>query len=124
MPTKPKRSPSQPSTDGATQPIELVVKRGAIWRFNTLKRKTAELPVNVVWDRRQSDRRDASQEMEGERRGADRRQKPPFTWDVADFVVVGQAPASVTEATADPADPADAPPPPTKKKPTGRSRKA
>ncbi len=103
MPTKPKQSPAEPSADGTAQPIELVVKRGAIWRFNTLKRKTAELPVNVVWDRRKTERRDASSDAEGERRAADRRQKPPFTWDVADFVVVGQPPADVAAATAEPA---------------------
>jgi hypothetical protein len=121
MPTKPKDSTSPPASDGSKPPIELVVKRGAIWRFNTLKRKTAELPVKVVWDRRQTDRRAASPEVEGERRGADRRQKPPFTWDVADFVVVGQAPASLAEATADAAAPTA---PAKKKKATVRSPKA
>jgi hypothetical protein len=101
MPTKRKRSPTtkaasatkarSATTPGfATEPIELVVRRGALWRFNTLKKKTADLPVKVMWDRRQTDRRAASENIKGERRASDRRQKPPFTWEVADFVVVGQ----------------------------------
>lgn len=92
MPTKPKRSTAKASPDGdaSSKPIELVVRRGALWRFNTLKKKTAELPVTVLWDRRQSDRRAESEEGNGNHRGPDRRQKPPFTWEVADFVVVGQ----------------------------------
>ena len=91
----PKRKPTiaEPAetSDASARPIELVVRRGALWRFNTLKRKTAELPVTVLWDRRQAERRSASAEVRGERRrSTDRRQKPPFTWELADFVVVGQ----------------------------------
>jgi hypothetical protein len=74
----------------AVEPIELVVRRGALWRFNTLKKKTSELPVTVLWDRRQSDRRRTGGSIQGERRASERRQKPPFTWELADFVVVGQ----------------------------------
>ncbi len=50
-----------------------------------LTRKTAELPVEVTWDRRRS--RDEAGTANPPR-GADRRQKPPYTWEVADFVVV------------------------------------
>ena len=70
-------------------PIEIVVRRGAIRRFDALKTRTSELPVIVTWDRRTGERRD-----EGTTTGAkqdlatERRRKPPFTWDVADFVVV------------------------------------
>ena len=94
MPTKRKRAiVEQPRVeDASAEPIELVVRRGALWRFNALKKKTADLPVTVVWDRRQTDRRKSPGGVQGERRAADRRQKPPFTWEVADFVVVGQAP--------------------------------
>jgi len=66
-----------------------VVRRGAIRRFDALKTRTSELPVIVTWDRRTGERRD-----EGTTTGAkqdlatERRRKPPFTWDVADFVVV------------------------------------
>lgn len=98
MATKRKRAtvPSTAEPDATSQPIELVVRRGALWRFNTLKRKTAELPVKVLWDRRQADRRTEPHEQGGERRTTDRRQPPPFTWEVADFVVVGPPPAANT----------------------------
>jgi hypothetical protein len=65
----------------------IFVRIGALRRFHTLTQKTADLPVEVVWDRRRDDRRDGSAPAEGERRQADRRKKPPFTWDTADFVV-------------------------------------
>jgi hypothetical protein len=96
MATKRKRAtaPSTPEPDATSQPIELVVRRGALWRFNTLKKKTAELPVKVLWDRRQADRRTEPHDQGAQRRATDRRQAPPFTWEVADFVVVGPAPAS------------------------------
>jgi hypothetical protein len=67
--------------------IKLVVRRGALRRFHKLKQKTAELPVMVFWDRRQDDRRTNSSNIEHDRRKTERRQRPPFTWDVSDFVV-------------------------------------
>jgi hypothetical protein len=69
------------------KPIALIVRRGAIRRFHTLKEKTADLPVEVLWDRRESDRLAAGDKEAAKRRSADRRQPPPFTWDVSDFVV-------------------------------------
>jgi hypothetical protein len=45
------------------------------------------LPVEVVWDRRKQDRRGASQSVSDDRRKTDRRQKPPFTWELSDFVL-------------------------------------
>jgi hypothetical protein len=71
--------------------IQLIVRRGALRRFQKLKEKAANLPVKVSWDRRQGDRRTASAQPNSERRKADRRQKPPFTWEVSDFVVVAAA---------------------------------
>ena len=71
--------------------IELVVRRGALRRFRALKEKTAHLPVKVVWDRRQDDRRRAQgnpSTASQNRRAGDRRQKPPLTWELAEFVVV------------------------------------
>jgi hypothetical protein len=46
------------------------------------------LPVEISWDRRTEDRRESRQSPPVERRSSDRRKTPPFTWDVADFVVV------------------------------------
>jgi len=70
--------------------IEIVVRRGAIRRFDALKTRTSELPVVVTWDRRTNERRDKDEATGAKRKGrqADRRRKPPFTWDLADFVVV------------------------------------
>jgi hypothetical protein len=72
--------------------IGIVVRRGALRRFDSLTQKTAELPVVVSWDRRTEDRRAASETAPVERRSGDRRKEPPFTWETADFVVVGTPP--------------------------------
>jgi hypothetical protein len=58
------------------------------------RRQPTHLPVQVVWDRRQGDRRTASTEPNSERRKADRRQKPPFTWEASDFVVAATKPSA------------------------------
>jgi hypothetical protein len=71
-------------------PLEIVVRRGAIRRFHKLSQKTESLPVAVTWDRRLGDRRTAAVTASEDRRGPDRRQKPPFTWDVSDFVIVAK----------------------------------
>jgi hypothetical protein len=70
--------------------VELIVRRGALRRFEKLKGKTAALPVKVSWDRRQADRRTALNTIDADRRTKDRREKPPFTWEVGDFVVVAK----------------------------------
>ena len=72
--------------------VALIVRRGALRRFHKLKEKTADLPVEVMWDRRESDRRADSGKAPAERRGPDRRQKPPFTWDLSDFIVAAKPP--------------------------------
>jgi hypothetical protein len=75
------------------KPIGIVVRHGALRRFDQLTRKTAELPVVVSWDRRQADRRPPSRQGEKtDQRKAERRKEPPFTWEVADFVVLDCAP--------------------------------
>jgi hypothetical protein len=79
-----RRSASRKKADA----IEIVVRRGALKRFDALKTKTGELPVVVKWDRRLDDRRDGASEAKRVRRYEDRRRTPPFTWDLADFVVV------------------------------------
>ena len=76
------------------------MRRGAVSRFEALTRKTADLPVVVSWDRREADRRASSEPASSERRSKDRRKAPPFTWEAADFVVVGDA---VDDGTAAPA---------------------
>lgn len=68
--------------------VRIFVRIGALKRFHVLKQKTAELPVEVAWDRRRGERRTASATPAGDQRKIDRRSAPPFTWDAADFVVV------------------------------------
>jgi hypothetical protein len=83
-----RRRRSAPTTEPS---IKLVVRRGALRRFHKLKQKTAKLPVMVFWDRRQDDRRASSGDIEHDRRKTERRQRPPFTWDLSDFVVAEKA---------------------------------
>jgi hypothetical protein len=83
MPVKKKRAAKTPPAP----PIELIVRRGALRRFDKLKRATAEMPVKVLWDRRTSDGHSAASPGDSH---AERRKNPPFTWDVADFLVVGK----------------------------------
>ena len=71
--------------------VAIIVRRGAVRRFDELARKTADLPVGISWDRRTENRRASSQSAPLERRSGDRRKKTPFTWDAADFVVVDAA---------------------------------
>jgi hypothetical protein len=68
--------------------VELIVRRGALRRFEKLKHATADLPVKLSWDKRLRERRASANGVERERRRTDRRKNPPFTWDAADFVVV------------------------------------
>jgi hypothetical protein len=73
------------------KPIRMVVRRGALRRFESLKKQTADLPVVVSWDRRLGDRRNVSGDIARDRRRTERRQQPSFTWDAADFVVVEES---------------------------------
>ena len=84
---------------GGPSPVHRIfVRIGALRRFHTLTQKTADLPVEVVWDRRREERRGDQASTEGERREADRRKKPPFTWDTADFVVAEAEAAAAEQA--------------------------
>jgi hypothetical protein len=82
------RRPAAPRKKG--EAIEIVVRRGSLRRFDALKTRTKELPVVVTWDRRTNERRDDQQAAGAarNRRESERRRTPPFTWDLADFVVV------------------------------------
>jgi len=66
--------------------VRIFVRIGALKRFHTLKQKTAELPVEVAWDRRRGESGSSSISSQPERR-----QKVPFTWEVADFVVIDES---------------------------------
>lgn len=104
---RPRRTPAESGKNAASEAADqtvILVRRGALRRYDALKRKTAELPVHIDWDRRVQERRDAARAgAPDERRGADRRQAPPFTWDLADFVVVPGASTDVPAAVQEPA---------------------
>ena len=70
------------------KPVGIIVRRGALRRFEALVGKTADLPVVVSWDRRTEDRRTSPESATIDRRSTDRRKTPAFTWDAADFVAV------------------------------------
>jgi hypothetical protein len=72
-----------------TPPLRIIVKRGALKRFDTLTRKAQGLPVVIEWDRRVHSRRESADPVSRDRRKSDRRQSPPFTWQLADFVITG-----------------------------------
>jgi hypothetical protein len=76
----------------ASPVIELVVRRGALRRFDRFTQRAADLSIKVTWDRRRDERRMSSREVNRDNRKTERRQKPPFTWELADFVVVGKVP--------------------------------
>jgi hypothetical protein len=72
--------------------IELIVRHGALRRFEMLRDKSVGLPVVVRWDRRKAaSHPDAAPAEAREPRRLERRQSSPYTWDVADFVVVERA---------------------------------
>ena len=83
------------SSTGSTP--QIFVRRGALRRFDRLKKAAADLPVAIEWDRRTDERRTASKSVSNDTRKNERRQQPPFTWKVADFVVV-DAPAKTARA--------------------------
>lgn len=70
-----------------SEPIVLVVKRGALRRFDALKRRTSDLQVEVIWDRRTQSRRTTGAAPSIERRTGERRRPQTFTWNAAEFTV-------------------------------------
>lgn len=86
------RKDSTLAAKSPSQPVRLIVRRGAVRRYEALKARTAEMQVSVDWDRREGERRQAAESPDGERRRTDRRQAPSFTWETADFTVVIPSP--------------------------------
>jgi hypothetical protein len=87
MGSKHQTQPTGPVADEERDGVRIFVRRGALRRYDALKRKSEGLPVTVLWDRRLGERRAEPAAPEGNRRRADRRQEPPFTWTAADFVL-------------------------------------
>lgn len=67
----------------------IVVRRGALERFETLRREFRSDEVSVIWDRRLGDRRQRGARPVGasERRRGERRAPAPASWHLLDFVV-------------------------------------
>lgn len=70
-----------------SDPIVLVVRRGAERRFEALKNRTSQLNVEIVWDRRERPRRAQAAAAVPDRRRAERRRNASDTWEIADFCV-------------------------------------
>ena len=83
------RNPKAVEPQNPAEPVvEIIVRRGAMRRFDRLQKTTTGLPVKLSWDRRLHERRRSASGVERKQRQEDRRKNPPFTWEVADFVVV------------------------------------
>ena len=79
--SKPKTPAKKPGRPRVADPaIEIIVRRGALRRFDSLSKKTVGLDVTLSWDRRVADAASPA--------ASERRSQAPFTWEVADFVVV------------------------------------
>ena len=66
----------------------LVVRRGSLRRFASLKKRTDKLSLEIKWDRRLVDRRTKTAQPRTELRRNQRRGQPPFSWGTADFLIV------------------------------------
>jgi hypothetical protein len=110
MKTPPKRSTAAARKAADQQPSKddhmvILVRRGALRRFDALTQKTTELPVIISWDRRQNERRRTAAAGTVERRRVDRRQAAPFTWELADFVVLPGGTFETNDASANTPEP-------------------
>jgi hypothetical protein len=71
-----------------SKPVTLVVRRGALRRFDRLKQATRELPAEVIWDRRGKEEKESgSSSGDVSEPPSNRRKTTPSTWDLADFVL-------------------------------------
>jgi len=90
-------------------PLRIFVRRGALRRFHRLKQESEGLPVAVEWDRRLGERRvESSPQPEfAEKRRAERRRQPPFTWRAAEFVVTHEPESPNQPVPKDPSNGSD-----------------
>jgi hypothetical protein len=69
----------------------MVVQRGDQDRFRFLRSTFGDRPVEVMWDRRLSDRRSSREASAVDRRAGDRRHTPPSSWNNLGFLVARSA---------------------------------
>ena len=65
----------------------MVVQRGDQDRYRFLQTTFQDKPVEVMWDRRQGERRRATTSANLDRRRSDRRSDPPSSWGSLGFLV-------------------------------------
>jgi hypothetical protein len=65
----------------------MVVQRDDFDRFGLLRATFHDYPVEIIWDRRLSDRRQSTAVAPVEHRSGDRRHTPPASWDNLGFLV-------------------------------------
>ena len=70
----------------------MVVQRGDQDRFRFLSSTFRDRPVDIVWDRRDGERRKAGDGTPSDRRAGDRRNAPPSSWVNLGFLVAKRAP--------------------------------
>ena len=80
----------------ALAPRFVIVRRGHFATFELLTRTFAGDPsVQIVWDRRTSDRRKAAVGPDnGERRRSDRRSPPPTEWGQLNYMIARENPGA------------------------------
>lgn len=86
--------PGTPAPKPAPRPIrtQAVVKRDHHHVFSMLSETmAARRDVDLLWDRRERDRRVQSTPVPGERRRAERRREPGSNWRYLGFVIVDRA---------------------------------
>jgi hypothetical protein len=73
------------------EPRLVIVRRGHFATYELLTRTFAnDLSVQIIWDRRVRERRQASRgPADGERRQSDRRRVPPHQWGQLHYMVAG-----------------------------------
>ncbi len=69
----------------------MVVQRGHFDRYRFLRATFRDKAVQVVWDRRQAERRGQQGPSVQERRRSDRRSTPPPSWNNLGFLVTRRA---------------------------------
>ncbi len=71
----------------------VIVRRGHFATYELLTRTFAGDPsVQIVWDRRMRERRQAVDRLgNGDRRRSDRRRPPPMQWGQLNYMIAGDA---------------------------------
>ena len=71
-------------------PVErVIVRRGRFYTFELLRRTFSDEPrIEIIWDRRQTERRQKALATPDDRRQWARRSRPPDQWDQLNYMVI------------------------------------